>query len=163
MVMASSASKSNWNKKQLLFVQALPGWTGLIRYGRMFWDDYIMKHEHHTFTLYTVRYTIGTNRTGDDYMATASLNIRTDAEIKSQAEELLAEFGLNMTTAVNMFLRQIVRTKEIPLELSLKPRAVGTDEGLYIYKGIGDKNILDLVGKIKLADGYDYKSMREGN
>ena len=25
----------------------------------------------------------------------------------------------------------------------------------------GQKNLLDLVGKIKLADGYDYKSLRE--
>ena len=54
-------------------------------------------------------------------MATTSMNIRTDVEIKKQAEELFAIFGLNMTTAVNMFLRQSVRKQAIPLDLSLQP------------------------------------------
>ena len=52
-------------------------------------------------------------------MATTSMNIRTDSEIKKQAEELFAEFGLNMTTAVNMFLRQAIRERSIPFELTL--------------------------------------------
>ena len=38
-------------------------------------------------------------------MATTNLNIRTDKAIKDQAEEIFNELGLNMTTAVNMFLR----------------------------------------------------------
>ena len=42
-------------------------------------------------------------------MATANLNIRTDKAIKDQAEEIFNELGLNMTTAVNMFLRTAIR------------------------------------------------------
>ena len=37
-------------------------------------------------------------------MATTNLNIRTDKEIKDQAEMIFNELGLNMTTAINMFL-----------------------------------------------------------
>ena len=35
-------------------------------------------------------------------MATTNLNIRTDKDIKDQAEEIFNELGLNMTTAINM-------------------------------------------------------------
>lgn len=52
-------------------------------------------------------------------MATTNLNIRTDKGIKDQAEEIFAELGLNMTTAVNMFLRTAVREHGIPFELKL--------------------------------------------
>ena len=35
-------------------------------------------------------------------MTTTNLNIRTDKEIKDQAEKIFNELGLNMTTAVNI-------------------------------------------------------------
>ncbi|WP_409229365.1 type II toxin-antitoxin system RelB/DinJ family antitoxin [Gudongella sp. SC589] len=52
-------------------------------------------------------------------MTNANLNIRTDKEIKEAAENIFAELGLNMTTAVNMFLRQTIRINGIPFELKL--------------------------------------------
>ena len=53
-------------------------------------------------------------------MATTNLNIRTDKAIKDQAEEIFNELGLNMTTAVNMFLRTAIREQGIPFELKLE-------------------------------------------
>jgi DNA-damage-inducible protein J len=52
-------------------------------------------------------------------MATTNLNIRTDKELKDKAEDIFSELGLNMTTAVNMFLRTAVRENGIPFELKL--------------------------------------------
>lgn len=52
-------------------------------------------------------------------MATTNLNIRTDKATKDQAEAIFKELGLNMTTAVNMFLRTAVREHGIPFELKL--------------------------------------------
>lgn len=52
-------------------------------------------------------------------MATANLNIRTDQTVKDQAEQLFNELGLNMTTAVNLFLRAVVRERGIPFDLKL--------------------------------------------
>jgi len=52
-------------------------------------------------------------------MATSNMNIRMDSEIKAQAQALFAQFGLDMTTAVNMFLRQALRERGIPFELRL--------------------------------------------
>ena len=47
-------------------------------------------------------------------MATTNLNIRTDKEVKDKAEEIFSELGLNMTTAVNIFLRTAIREHGIP-------------------------------------------------
>ena len=52
-------------------------------------------------------------------MATTNLNIRTDKEIKDQAEHIFSELGLNMTTAINVFLRTTIRENGIPFELKL--------------------------------------------
>ena len=49
-----------------------------------------------------------------------NLNIRTDQEIKERAELIFSELGLNMTTAVNMFLRASVRENGIPFDLKLE-------------------------------------------
>ena len=51
---------------------------------------------------------------------TINVNIRVDEEIKKQTEVLLAEMGLNMTTAVNIFLRQVLRTGGIPFEITTR-------------------------------------------
>lgn len=52
-------------------------------------------------------------------MTTTNLNIRTDKIIKEQAEEIFNELGLNMTTAINMFLRTAIREHGIPFKLKL--------------------------------------------
>lgn len=52
-------------------------------------------------------------------MAATNLNIRTDKAIKEQAEQLFNELGLNMTTAINLFLRTAIREHGIPFELKL--------------------------------------------
>lgn len=50
---------------------------------------------------------------------TTNLNIRTDKEVKESAEAIFDELGINMTTAVNMFLRQAIRCGGIPFELKI--------------------------------------------
>lgn len=52
-------------------------------------------------------------------METTNLNIRTDKDIKMAAEKIFDELGLNMTTAINIFLRQTIRENGIPFELRL--------------------------------------------
>ena len=52
-------------------------------------------------------------------MATTNINIRTDVETKAQAEHIFEALGLNMSTAINMFLRQTIRENGIPFKLKL--------------------------------------------
>lgn len=50
-------------------------------------------------------------------MAKVSTSISLDADIKAKAQELFADLGLDLSTAVNMFLRQSVREERIPFEV----------------------------------------------
>lgn len=50
-------------------------------------------------------------------MTTANINIRVDATLKQDAETLFSELGLNMSTAVTMFLKSAVRHDGIPFEI----------------------------------------------
>lgn len=49
---------------------------------------------------------------------TTNISIRLDADLKNKAEELFSDLGLNMTTAVTMFLRQVIRRQAIPFEIA---------------------------------------------
>ncbi len=48
---------------------------------------------------------------------TTNICIRVDTELKAEAEALFSELGMNLTTAVTVFLRQAVRESRIPFEI----------------------------------------------
>ncbi len=50
-------------------------------------------------------------------MATTNINVRVDSELKQSAEALFADLGLNMSTAVTMFLKSAVSHDGIPFEI----------------------------------------------
>ncbi len=50
---------------------------------------------------------------------TTNISIRMDSELKAQAETLFNEFGMNITTAFNIFVRQALREGRIPFDISL--------------------------------------------
>ena len=47
-------------------------------------------------------------------MAKVSTNISIDADIKKQAQELFAELGMDLSSAINVFLHQSVWEQGIP-------------------------------------------------
>ena len=49
--------------------------------------------------------------------STTKICIRVDTELKAEAEALFSELGMNLTTAVTVFLRQAVRESRIPFEI----------------------------------------------
>ena len=51
---------------------------------------------------------------------TANLNIRVDADLKRQAEQIFSELGLNLSSAMNIFLKNAVRYGGIPFEMRLE-------------------------------------------
>lgn len=51
-------------------------------------------------------------------MATTSMTIRIDEDLKNQFEELVNDLGLNLTSAVTAFAKQAVREQQIPFKLS---------------------------------------------
>jgi DNA-damage-inducible protein J len=51
-------------------------------------------------------------------MATTNMTMRVDENLKSQADELFSDLGMNMTTAVTIFLKQALREQGIPFSIS---------------------------------------------
>jgi len=47
-----------------------------------------------------------------------AITVRIDENVKQQAEDMLNEIGLNMTTYINSSLRALVREKKVPFELT---------------------------------------------
>ncbi len=47
----------------------------------------------------------------------ANINIRIDEKVKYDAEKVFSELGLNPTTAITLFYKQVIRTGSIPFEL----------------------------------------------
>jgi addiction module RelB/DinJ family antitoxin len=58
-------------------------------------------------------------------MATTNINVRVDSDIKAQSQSLFENLGLDMTTAINMFLRQALKNRAIPFEISEEPANSG--------------------------------------
>ena len=52
---------------------------------------------------------------------TTNLSIRIDRDLKDEADQVFNALGMNLTTAVTVFVRQAVRQKKIPFEISLYP------------------------------------------
>ena len=48
---------------------------------------------------------------------TINVTIRLDREIKEEAEKVFSDFGMNMSTAFNIFVRQVLRQGRIPFEI----------------------------------------------
>jgi len=48
---------------------------------------------------------------------TARISVNVDGEIKQNAQRILGEIGMDMTTAIDLMLRTIVREERIPFEL----------------------------------------------
>lgn len=48
---------------------------------------------------------------------TSAININVDSNIKKEATELFNSLGLNMSTAINLFLRKSINEGGIPFEL----------------------------------------------
>ena len=51
---------------------------------------------------------------------TTNLSIRMDKDLKSDADQLFNELGMNLTTAITIFVRQALREKRMPFEISLQ-------------------------------------------
>jgi DNA-damage-inducible protein J len=70
-----------------------------------------------------------------------NINVRVDCDLKAKAQKVLSDLGLDMTTAINVFISQIVYVQGIPFTIS-KPRAK--------YAKLGGWE-----GKISMSDDFN--------
>lgn len=60
-------------------------------------------------------------------MAQATFSVRMDETLKRQFDELCADFGMNATTAFNVFARAVVRERRIPFVIQASEEVSGAD------------------------------------
>ena len=56
-------------------------------------------------------------------MANANINVRTDAAIKAQAQQIFESIGLDLSTAVNLFLKQTIKANNLPFIIGISHTA----------------------------------------
>lgn len=56
---------------------------------------------------------------------TTNLSIRMNVETKKEAEAMFDSMGMSLTTAINIFIKQSLRTRSIPFQITMDtPNAV---------------------------------------
>jgi len=58
-------------------------------------------------------------------MAKTVLNVKTDVEVKKEAQDVAKELGLPLSTIVNAYLKDLIRNRSVTfsVDLELKPEA----------------------------------------
>ena len=64
-------------------------------------------------------------------MSKTSMSIRLDSEVKEQAQQVFNSLGMDMTTAINIFLRQAIQYQGLPFDVRL-------DESRKLMEVLGD-------------------------
>ena len=72
-------------------------------------------------------------------MAKVSTNISLDPELKEKAIKLFSNFGLDLSTAITLFLSQSVREEKIPFEIRMNIPNQETIEALKEKEAMKDK------------------------
>ena len=85
-------------------------------------------------------------------MAESNVQIRVDADLKKKAEKVFEGVGLNMPTAIRVFLKKVVPTRSIPFPLSEKG-------SLYTFSPEEERDILESANEAgkpgKLSGPFD--------
>ena len=84
---------------------------------------------------------------------TTNFTVRMDSNIKKQCEALYGELGLNLTTAINVFLRQSLRVGGFPFDIRLntptKETVAAMQEADRIAKDPSTKRYNDIEEALK--------------
>lgn len=78
----------------------------------------------------------------------AQVNIRMDDSLKDKADKLFEELGLNMTTAFNIFIRQVVRQGGIPFDITVKTDPFYSSSNMKVLR----QSIADMDAGINVAE-----------
>ena len=72
-------------------------------------------------------------------MASTSITVRIDEDLKKQVEILFNDMGLNMTTAFTLFAKAVVHQNKIPFEITADPFYSEANQA-YLKEAIADLN-----------------------
>ncbi|MCL1819512.1 MAG: type II toxin-antitoxin system RelB/DinJ family antitoxin [Oscillospiraceae bacterium] len=81
-------------------------------------------------------------------MSSANINVRTEAELKTQAQRIFESIGLDLSTAVNLFLKQTVRANNLPFVVGTEYKAENIAQKREAQYGVWK-------GKYSLPENFD--------
>jgi DNA-damage-inducible protein J len=68
-------------------------------------------------------------------MAQTTLNVRIDEDVKRAFEEFCSDVGMNISVAVNMFAKAVIREQRLPFEVTAQnPRRIHVMDNLNIAR-----------------------------
>jgi len=82
---------------------------------------------------------------------TTNLNIRIDRDLKEEADLMFNALGMNLTTAITIFVKQAVRQKKIPFEIAL-------DTGIFLCNAMAAS---ERIWENSIQNGTDKITMAE--
>lgn len=69
-------------------------------------------------------------------MSQATFSVRMDESLKRQFDGLCQEFGMNASTAINVFARAVVRERRIPFDISSPEPQVNREDALRAFAAL---------------------------
>ncbi|MDR2175022.1 MAG: type II toxin-antitoxin system RelB/DinJ family antitoxin [Synergistaceae bacterium] len=87
-------------------------------------------------------------------MGTANINVRTDSEVKTEAAQIFESIGLDMSSAINIFLKQTIQHRNLPFVVGVQ--TIAGDVGPGKEKTMRPKPEPGAwTGKIWMSDDFD--------
>ncbi len=88
-------------------------------------------------------------------MAQATFSVRMDENLKKQFDNLCLDFGMNTSTAINVFARAVVRERRIPFEIVASEPEVTREKAMQAFMELRTQ------AKNNLPDGMSLEKINE--
>jgi DNA-damage-inducible protein J len=80
-------------------------------------------------------------------MAQTTLNVRIDEDVKRELEAFCDAVGMNISVAVNMFAKTVIREQRLPFEIAAHP----------FYGEANQKRLKEAVGRLEAGKGVEHE------
>lgn len=99
-------------------------------------------------------------------MAQATFSVRMDEDLKQQFDVLCSQFGMNMSTAINIFARAVVYQRRIPFDISAPDNEITREGAMQAFmalrksaevNGLQDMSLNEINAEINAARSGDNK------
>jgi DNA-damage-inducible protein J len=86
-------------------------------------------------------------------MSVTTFSIRVDAEVKREFDKFCENVGMNTTTAINLFLRSVIREQRLPFEITTKPDP--------FYAAVNQSFLHESIAQLEHGEGETYRDVGE--
>lgn len=85
-------------------------------------------------------------------MSQATFSVRMDDTLKNQFEILCNDFGMNMSTAINVFARAVVRERRIPFEIVSSEPEITRQKALQAFRSLREQSARNFSDELSLDE-----------